>query len=396
MFFTFLSKENVYGVDMEVLRKYPPEKVLFYFYSAKLTLGVRTCAELLLMIEANQASKNLRKWHQLLEDSELLSDFNQFENNDFLTIVGPYYYPNTNTRIYLTKDYIPSNNTLTIEDMKILSELQDPPKSNKDLQTYYKNRRNSKKLSKNKEDLIKDIDMCIKAFQETEVLNKHINYINKFLEARLAIVENTNLQPEKPDNVPEKPLNNLDGYIKSDNIIPFSRLRLGKKQEKPNNSSFNYDTKVYFIKYREYEKACDRYKNLLNAWVDFHSSYLDKCYQDIDEAEDKLKKSNTYLEVLNTIILRSYVHPDYQDVVVLEKFLHFLTTGRAEDLQECMNIFEEEKCWLDIKASQHRIENTIYFLQSETDLTRFADENLSQYLQQFNETAASLDRSNSL
>ncbi len=396
MFFTFLDKENVHGVDIEVLKKYPPEKVLFYFYNSKLTLTVRTCAELTLMVEGEQANKHIKKWHQLLGECELLSDYTHFEQNDFLTIIGPYYYPNTNTRLYLTKAYIPTSDSLTLEDMETLTQLQNTPEDNKELVAYYKNRRNSKKTSKNREELIKDIEMCIKALQETEKVNKHINYINKLLEARLAQVEHFDLQPLKPDNIPEKPLNNIDNYLKPDNIIPFAKIKIRKKSEKANNASFNYDTKVYFIRYREYEKACDRYKNLLGIWADFYPNILDKYYKDIDMAEGKLKKANSTLDIHNTIILKSYVHPDYQDVSILEKFLHFLTTGRAQDLQECMNIFEEEKCWHDIKASQNRIENTIYFLQSETDLTRFADENLSQYLQQFNESAASLDRSNTM
>ncbi|NLJ72315.1 MAG: hypothetical protein GX333_04795, partial [Syntrophomonadaceae bacterium] len=62
--------------------------------------------------------------------------------------------------------------------------------------------------------------------------------------------------------------------------------------------------------------------------------------------------------------------------------------------QDCMNILEDEKYWQDIKDSQLRIENTIYFLQSETDLTRFADENINKYLKQFNEVAATMDNIN--
>ena len=58
------------------------------------------------------------------------------------------------------------------------------------------------------------------------------------------------------------------------------------------------------------------------------------------------------------------VHADYQDINTLSAFKHYLETGRANDLQDCMNLFEEERHWDEIKASQERIENTIYFLQN--------------------------------
>ncbi|NLB88117.1 MAG: hypothetical protein GX790_02665 [Syntrophomonadaceae bacterium] len=121
---------------------------------------------------------------------------------------------------------------------------------------------------------------------------------------------------------------------------------------------------------------------------------MDKCFEDIDVAEEKLKKANSILEIYNTILSKSFIHPDYQEISTLETFKYYLETGRANDLQDCMNLFEEERHWKEIKASQNRIENTIYFLQSETDLTRFADENINLYLRRFNEAAASLDKFN--
>ena len=392
MFFTFLNKENVHCVDLAVMKKYAPEKVLFYYYNSGLTISIRTCAELIATAESEQASKTLMKWHQLLTQLEVLSDFSHFEQNEYLTNLGPYYHPHTNSRLYLTKDHIALSNNLNPEDMEILMGLHKTPEVNKELHAYYKNRRNSKKVSKNKEDLLKDVEMCIKSLNETEALNQHINYINKLLESRYALVEQTDLAPMEPDNVPVKPLSNIDNYVKPDNVIPFTKIKIKKKTEKNEGASFNHDTKVYFIRYREYEKACDRYKALLSEWPTLYQTFIDKCFRDIDMAEEKLKKANSALEIYNTIILKSYVQPNYQDVRILEKFKYYLETGRANDLQECMNLFEEERCWKDIKASQNRIENTIYFLQSETDLTRFADENLNQYLKQFNEAAASFEK----
>lgn len=86
------------------------------------------------------------------------------------------------------------------------------------------------------------------------------------------------------------------------------------------------------------------------------------------------------LELYNTILDKSSVHADYQDVKILETFRYFLETGRASDLQECMNLYEEEKHWQEIKASQERIENTIYFLQNSSDQGLIASEQLDLLL----------------
>jgi FMN phosphatase YigB (HAD superfamily) len=48
--------------------------------------------------------------------------------------------------------------------------------------------------------------------------------------------------------------------------------------------------------------------------------------------------------------------------------------------EECMNLYEEEKHWHEIKASQERIENTIYFLQSSSEQGLLASEALDLLL----------------
>jgi hypothetical protein len=137
---------------------------------------------------------------------------------------------------------------------------------------------------------------------------------------------------------------------------------------------------VYFIRYREYEKACERYKRLLENWSACHQALYDRCYNDIDEAEAKMRKALSVLDLYNKVLEKSAVHSDYQDVMTLEMFRYFLETGRASDLQECMNLYEEEKHWHEIKASQERIENTIYFLQSSSEQGLLASEALDLLL----------------
>lgn len=389
MFFTFLDKENPYWLDLSVMQKYSPEKVLFFYYDSSLTISIRTYTELLATREQDKSNKNLTKWYLLFEQLEVQDDINILQESEFILEQGPYYYLTTNTRLYFTKEYLSPNNQLTVEDMETLLSLNNALEVDKELYKYYKSRKNPKKVPKNKEELITDVEMCIKSLSATESLNKHINFINKLLERRYSLVEKTDLSPAQPDNVPIKPVPNNN----KDNVIPLNRKK--KKHENNSHPSFNHDTKVYFIRYREFEKACERYKLALIDWSSInYKLFMEKCYEDIDIAEEKLKKATSILDIYNAIILKSFIHPDYQEVSILETFKYYLETGRSNDLQDCMNLFEEERHWKEIKASQNRIENTIYFLQSETDLTRFADENISLYLKKFNEAAASEDKLN--
>ena len=88
------------------------------------------------------------------------------------------------------------------------------------------------------------------------------------------------------------------------------------------------------------------------------------------------------LELYELIISRSMVHSDYQDIQTLSIFQSYLDTGRASDLQECMNLFEEECLWNELKAGQTRIENTIYLLQNDSDHLRLAQNHIREYLEQ--------------
>jgi hypothetical protein len=256
---------------------------------------------------------------------------------------------------------------------------QTTPAPEQELHRYNKTRKNAKKVAKNKEELIEDLNMCIAALKETERLNKHINYLNKVLEMRCAIVEQEEVSPPEPDNLPDKPEKPNDAERSTlNNLIPFSRVR--NKQSPKNNCNYNHEMKIYFIRYREYEKACDRYKNALEIWGNLYTPFINRCMQDIQKAESQLKYTQKMLGVYNNIVNKSYVHADYQDIKTLTTFKHYLETGRAIDLQDCMNVFEEEKHWSEIKASQERIENTIYFLQSDNDNFRYADKKINEIL----------------
>ena len=143
----------------------------------------------------------------------------------------------------------------------------------------------------------------------------------------------------------------------------------------------NWD-QVFILSVGDWSKACERYKMALEDWSLTSQALLDNCLNEIKKVEDMLKaakgKEDIYLSILN----RSPIHNDYQNLDTLAMFKYFLETGRASNLQECMNLFEEEKHWNEIKAGQDRIENTIYFLQNCSEPGRLASEELDAIVKQ--------------
>lgn len=383
MFFTFLNKDEPRYPDNSLISGYFPDVVLTYYYNSQLTIPLSTYWEMKQTAAENtDAGAPIREWELFFAEIDLESDLENFNSNEYLNTVGPYYYPLTNTCIYLTKDNPSPAEILTAEDLTILINLERTPEMDAELFSYYKSRKGNKKPARNESELIKDINMCLASLREIEKVNRHVNYMNKFLEQRYAIVEQENLKPREPDNLPQKPQKEEEKEVHSNNLIPFSRIvnRKKKTSEKDPGSNYNHDMKIYIIRYREYEKACDRFKAVLENWSGYQDTLMDNCFRDIEMAENKIKKCHKSLQIYNTILAKSFIHSIYQDSHTLNLFRHYLETGRAQNLQECMNLFEEECHWSEIKASQERIENTIYFLQGANEDYRQASENIDRII----------------
>lgn len=384
MFFTFLNKENPDYLDSSLLLNALPRQVLYYFYQG----AVRISQDVLLTLQQvacdnSSLSDNARVWINLVEEQlEAEGDLEIFINNPYLKTIGPYYYPDTNTRFYFTKHQPDPNRLFTGYDLSLLKNLDKAVPLHPELNQYLK----SKKTKKSSvPDLLRDLEMSKLALQEIEHLKRHMNYLRQMLDQRYYVVEQEELFPLEPDEIPEKPIRETEERL-LDNIIPFSKVRSLKKKSDQDSSRFNHDVKVYFIRYREYEKACERYKQVLSNWSMYHQAFLDRCYDDIDEMEVKLKKATHNLDLYNSLLSKSIVHSDYQDTRTLSMFSYFLETGRAHDIQECMNLYEEEKHWGEVKASQERIENTIYFLQNSTEQGLVANEQLDILFKRRSET----------
>lgn len=384
MFFTFLNKEEPRFLDQSVMLAYKPAEVLYYFYNRPLyiTLNDFYAIELELASGSEQAD-NAHSWFNLIEEQlQAVESLIPFSQNDFLVTLGPYYYPVTNSRFYFIKNRPVDSVSLTASDLSVLEELAVSPPINNKLQQYAKTRKARKALKTNDE-IITDIVMCMQSLKEIEQLNRHSNYLRNVLLQRQYLIDQTELCPAEPDNSPLKPIRNETVNSLADNIISFSRVNRWKKRSAIDEGSrFNHEMKVYIIRYREYEKACERYKMALEDWSLTSQALLDNCLNEIKKVEDMLKaakgKEDIYLSILN----RSPIHNDYQNLDTLAMFKYFLETGRASSLQECMNLFEEEKHWNEIKAGQDRIENTIYFLQNCSEPGRLASEELDAIVKQ--------------
>lgn len=382
MFFSFLQKDNPHYPDLSLVVNYEPRQVIFFYYNSYLKIPLELCQEIQAIAgEEENPAAPIKQWSEFIyNDLKVGPDLESLQNSDFLEALGPYYYPLTNTRFYFTKAGAGEGSMLTGHNMDIMQSLNAEHPLNSELETYQKTRKNGKKVARNESELIRDINMCLASLREVEKSNRHINYLNKHLQNRYALVETMELLPSEPDNLPNKPHKEDSTSPASGNLISLNGLLSRRRKTTDHEGSFNHDMKIYIIRYREYEKACDRYKAVLENWSTFYQDFLDLCYQDIDTAETKLRLAQSNLQIYNSIIVKSFVNSIYQDSKTLSTFRYYLETGRAHSIQDCMNLFEEEARWSEIKASQDRIENTIYFIQHGTDNQRTAGEQVDQLL----------------
>lgn len=227
-------------------------------------------------------------------------------------------------------------------------------------------------MMRTRDELLQDIEMCIASHQEMDKLIDQMSYYKTCIRERMKFIrhpETTLREPEAPGEKPNKPPRPNFGVR---DRLP---LRKSAKQEAYERAceEYNRQLKEYYIKYREYEKACDRFKEALARWEEQEKErLLRRSHEDVKQARKNIKKGNRLLKIYLEVIQHSQVHPHYQEIDVLQKFKSYLETGRAQTVQECINLYETETCWERLRGSQERLEHqlsaTIYLLQS--DLTQ--------------------------
>lgn len=385
MFLTFLNKHKVSFVDSSLLTTYSPYKVLSYFYDRRLNIGLDIHEALSRMDpEFETVSAPLKEWLDFIGvELEGFAEMQLLRENEYLTTIGPYYYTPTNTRIYFTKTKPSADQVFTAEDMEILDQMHNILPLDPTLYAQLKVKKGSKKSTKGKEDLLQEIKICLAAFRESERLSKQLNFLSKFLETRTAVLRNKEIHLIEPDNIPEKPQIPVTAPQPS-KLSFLNRKNRNKKKPDDTKDRYNHDIKIYYIRYREYEKACDRYKQALENWPAARLAFINACQKEVERIKESINYIQHQLKSCNSVLQNSAIHQKYQDQQVLAYFKDYLETGRATDIQSCMNIYEEESLWHELKAGQERIENTIYFLQSENEHVHLAQQHMQKLFKEKN------------
>lgn len=381
MFATFLNKEDCHSLDLSAFINYSPEQLMFYYYKSWINISIDTYWQMKEWLENGYGnSSNLENWLNLIEaEMHVQADMVSLQDNEYLNSIGPYYYGPTCTQFYFTKLYTVEHEALTSADFAFLFNFHEIPPANRELQKYFSSRKSLKKIVK-KDELIHDITMCVSSLGQVENINRYSRYLNILLEERNALLAANDALPPAPAPVPEKPFKPEEPASTLDRLLVRGIFKSSQKDYHKSCADYNRNMKIYFIRCREYEKACDRYKGALQDWNQYREEFMKKCQAHIQEASGQLKKAEALLGIYHYIINKSFVHSNYQKLNTLNSFKRYLETGRANDIQDCMNIYEEERCWTDIKASQDRIENTIHFLQSENDALSLASKQTARLI----------------
>ncbi len=382
MFATFLNREDHHLFDLSVFINYSPEELLFYYYNSTITITLETYLQMKEWL-GNCYGKpdNLIKWLDFInQDLDSAMDMENFQESEYLQSIGPYYYGPTNTQFFFSRFEEAEQPPLTSADFEILNNFHKLPVMDRALNKYSHSRRNAKKAIRNKDELIRDISMCAASLRKIENLNQYILYINKFLERRQAICDATEISPPEPVPIPEKPSRSEEPPVKMKLLHSIGLTQRWQNKKLDHNAEYNRLMKIYFINSREYEKACERYKQASQEWNELKEPFLKKCQFEMEEASSTLKEILNLQSVYQEVIHKSFIHADYQEINILNKFQRYLETGRANDLQGCMNIYEDERHWMDVKESQERIENTIYFLYPDNETLKNASNEVRQLI----------------
>lgn len=369
MFSTFLNKEDFHFLDLSVFINCIPEKILFYYYNSFIRINLETYHQMKEWVPVEDSPKScLNQWLELLEtEIGARDDLIILQENEYLNEIGPYYYGPANTRVYFYKLSAMSNEPLTSSDFAVLFNLHKTPALDKKLQKYYKSRKTLKKATRNHEDLLTDLEMCLEALHQITKINHHCDHLNMLLNQRKELLLQEDLLPAEPEAIIAKPQKPEEPQLTFSSLLAINHSKKRQLEYVKECSEYNRRMKIYLIRYREHEKACERFKIALQDWEENHLQLAEKCIDQIEEAAAKLKTAQGLLEMYQFILDKSYIHKNYHDIQAITTCKNYLETGRANDLQDCMNLYEEERHWREIKASQERIENTIYFLQTESD-----------------------------
>ena len=382
MFTTFLNKEDRHNLDLSAFISYSPDQLMFYYYKSWINISLDTYSQMKEWLANGYGnSSNLQTWLNLIEEEmQAQADLQGLMDNEYINSIGPYYYSPTSTQFYFYKLYTVEHEPLTSSDFAFLFNFHNIPSASKHLHKYSSSRRIAKRAARNKDELIRDITMCISSLGHIDNLNQYSLYLNILLEERKAALATYDALPPEPSPIPEKPKKPKEPSSTLEFVLTMGISRRKQRDYQQNCINYHRDMKIYYIRCREYEKACDRFKEARQDWSQHQDNFMQKCLDDLQQTKNKLKQVQSLLDIYYYVINKSFVHSNYQKLETLNSFKRYLETGRANDIQDCMNIYEEERLWTEIKASQEGIENTIHFLQCENDELYLANEETARLI----------------
>ncbi|MGE5370882.1 MAG: hypothetical protein ACM3QZ_02730 [Solirubrobacterales bacterium] len=356
------------NLDLSLFLEYSPTAVLEFFQHGAVHISLSAYRELKNQFaDPANMNENVTKWVLFIDKMlDVEADLADLDQNRHILFVGPYYYLRTNTRLYFFKTEF-EHEGVTSKDLVELLELSAVPVTDEAIARYYSMLKVKPSPKKTRDDLLNDLSICINAMTASEKVQAQTQFQQRLIEQREAFLNapyTALAEPESPGEKPQKP-DPSRFTVRS----LFSRERAQTESYAQLREKYNHDLKVYFINYREYEKACDRYKMAVKEWETEKSEFINRSIEDIKRARLKLKKADRVSRIYREVIQSPDIHPQYRNIEALQRFQFFLQSGRASNLQECMNLYEQEMHWADLKQSQSRLERnilaTVYFLRSE-------------------------------
>jgi len=374
--------------DLSVYLAYTPEKLLPFWYGQTLFMPLPIWQELQQQaaLEEEHSEAPCCLWVQLIaQELQADSDLLLMEKTPSLCEVGPFYY--LPDKVCFSFPRHPNCSTFGAEEFsqrKQDTEAVTPmdPLLQKSLSQRSKT---TKRAGLQPEELKKEIQIGILALSERDRFQRQAARLKDFaLLCSHALLHADEVgpkpqlkqeMPNPPKELAEKTTQKKKGSLKQRFLDFFV-------EASPSMAPFqSHQRRQYFLSLRMHEKACDRYKEAREKWHTFYPDFYEKVETVEKACKTRQLAAEKNVRLCNEILNRSAIHGVYQQIPILESFLCYLETGRATHLQSCINLYEEEQHWNELKTSQHRIESTILSWQPESGALPVLDSETLTFLQ---------------
>jgi len=124
--------------DISVFENYPPEVIMQYHHHQDLEIELETYRRLKEMVShAGLENPAVASWVFFFDEVLKAKDDLETGSEGHPSItLGPYYYTRTNTAVYFTPAQ-PASENVTLEDLRYLLSLAEPPVPNNTVVKYY-------------------------------------------------------------------------------------------------------------------------------------------------------------------------------------------------------------------------------------------------------------------